>query len=120
MRNRTWIRWKQRPPYNHLKQYPKFLKINIIKKNFREQALALKFLHEQLNIAHNDFKLDNIFISGANSKLADFGFARKCDIKLKQDEQEAWKCRNKSNLAPEFIEWIRLQFNNNNGCSENI
>lgn len=40
-------------------------------------AEVLKFLHDK-DIAHNDIKLENIFLFENNIvKLADFGFAKK-------------------------------------------
>merc|ERR1711976_521754 len=49
----------------------------------RELANTIKFLHQQLGIAHRDIKLENILLSGdfvpgvrGQIKLVDFGFAK--------------------------------------------
>ena len=42
--------------------YPQILKVDYIKKVFLEITQALSYLHKEKNIAHNDIKLENIFI----------------------------------------------------------
>lgn len=56
--------------------YPKVLLIAQIRDLFKGIVDALSFLHAN-NVAHNDIKLENIFMfQGGNlAKLADFGFA---------------------------------------------
>lgn len=40
---------------------------------------ALDYLHNEMGIAHNDIKLENIFLLKNKIKLADFGFASLTD-----------------------------------------
>jgi len=59
------------------KLYPRTLDIRFLRGIFLDLANCLKYLHDN-NIAHNDFKLENVFLfKGYVPKLADFGYAKK-------------------------------------------
>lgn len=70
-------------------------------------ASALLYLHEN-KIAHNDIKLENIFIALDNEpKLADFGLANTINDQGYPSSYETqvfnWKNRNPSYLPPEVL-----------------
>lgn len=67
-------------------------------------AQALEYLHDEMDIAHNDIKLGNVFISEDNNcLLADFGFATQKPLTQTSDQlKDKWKNRNQLYMAPEL------------------
>ena len=45
---------------------------------FTQVSSALRFIHDDLKIAHRDIKIDNILLNNNVAKLTDFGFAKEC------------------------------------------
>lgn len=43
---------------------------------FAQVCQALKYIHEELHIAHRDIKIDNVLLHNNIAKLTDFGFAK--------------------------------------------
>jgi serine/threonine protein kinase len=81
--------------------------IPLAKRWFMQMAYGLHYLHSQ-NIAHLDFSLENILLTGdGNVRIADFGMARAIDTCPKTGKQLV-PFRTKSGkpgyLAPEILE----------------
>jgi len=61
--------------------YPKTADIRFYRGLFRKIVDAMVYLHDTAKIAHNDLKLDNIFLfDNYEPKIADFGFASHLDV----------------------------------------
>jgi len=103
------------------KLYPRTLDIRFLRGIFLDLANSLKYLHDH-NIAHNDFKLENVFLfKGYTPKLADFGFANKLHAEndgymVDEDQKQGnslskqqiaeWSNRNSKYLAPEILKML--------------
>lgn len=89
--------------------YPDLIGSEKIRKYFNQLASAIDYLHNQMNIAHNDIKLENVFLFKATDtvKLADFGFARHCSNWTAEAQKGYWKHRCLSLLSPEILKLIK-------------
>lgn len=69
---------------------------------------AVQYLHHN-NVAHNDIKLENIFLfeQQQRAKLADFGFARVGVPRNAEVQKADWNHRCKTMLAPEILQTIK-------------
>ena len=67
---------------------------------FAQVLSAVQYCHEH-KIAHSDIKLENVLLSkNGSAKLADFGFAKSCEIVAESDEF----CGTLPYAAPEVIQ----------------
>ncbi|KRX03328.1 Protein kinase-like domain [Pseudocohnilembus persalinus] len=92
------------------KMYPNPVEPKYIRSAFLQVLNALDYLHNEMGIAHNDIKLENIFLLKNKIKLADFGFASLTDKSSKQtpqEQQKLWKNRCKTPLSPEILNLIQ-------------
>jgi serine/threonine protein kinase len=93
------------------KIYPQVLTPSQLRSHFKQVLQAVQYLHS-CGIAHNDIKLENIFLFGGQqiAKLADFGFARdiNTDRHASGEAQRLhWQNRCKTMLAPEILSTLR-------------
>jgi len=87
------------------KLFPNTLDIRFIRGIFFELANSLNYLHDH-DIAHNDFKLDNVFLfEGFFPKLADFGFATKIQSRLNDSDGSMVNEEEGTSLKKQIIEW---------------
>lgn len=91
--------------------YPDLMGIQTIQRYFMQLAMAINYLHNEKNIAHNDIKLENIFLFKNQNciKLADFGFARICTKQTAEAQRAQWKNRCVSLISPEILKLLRTQ-----------
>lgn len=69
------------------KTYPNPVEPKYIRAAFLQILRAIDYLHNELEVAHNDVKLENIFLFRNKAKLADFGFAKSQNISLNQEQK---------------------------------
>ncbi|KAL4497079.1 hypothetical protein ABPG72_002235 [Tetrahymena utriculariae] len=99
--------------FHFLKQsQPARLNTPTVKSIFRQLALALQYLHDEKQLAHNDIKLENIllfFIQNQQTeicpKLIDFGLASASKVQTSTIYNN-WCNRSPNNLPPEIIEQL--------------
>ncbi|KAL4439050.1 hypothetical protein ABPG74_008825 [Tetrahymena malaccensis] len=87
--------------------------VNVIRVLAKQIGEALYFLHNKHDVAHNDIKPDNLYISEFNIKqnkynfkLADFGYAKKGQFQSPKDSFEFFNRKNKRFFSPELLHLV--------------
>lgn len=88
--------------------YPQVISPSALREYFKQLLCAIDHLHSH-GIAHNDIKLENIFLVNEHKtvKLADFGFARDYTFRSADSQRAIWSNRCKTMLAPEILQMIK-------------